>query len=81
MRAYDQVGTFLAQHGEHWRVPVARIDCLTEREKAVVRLLRAEKTYKEIGLELGISENTVRSHVVRIYSKLGIHNRYRLPRA
>jgi DNA-binding NarL/FixJ family response regulator len=53
---------------------------LTARELQVVRLLRAGKPYKAIAGELGISENTVRTHVHRAYLRLGVSSRYELPR-
>ena len=40
---------------------------LTKREKDVFELLVLNKTTKEIALELGISEKTVRNHVSFIY--------------
>ncbi|GAQ24277.1 LuxR C-terminal-related transcriptional regulator [Tepidanaerobacter syntrophicus] len=51
---------------------------LTEREEEIVELLLAGKTYKTIGSELYISENTVKTHVKKIYSKLNIRNRTEL---
>jgi DNA-binding NarL/FixJ family response regulator len=46
----------------------------------VVRLLRAGKSYRQIALALEIAENTVKTHVQRVYSKLGVSSRYELPR-
>ncbi|WP_051325022.1 HDOD domain-containing protein [Candidatus Solirubrobacter pratensis] len=48
---------------------------LSERELRVVRGLRAGKGGKQIALELGISESTVRSHLHRIYRRLGVADR------
>jgi LuxR family transcriptional regulator, maltose regulon positive regulatory protein len=45
---------------------------LTERELAVLRLLPAPLSNREIGRELYVSVNTVRSHVQAIYRKLGV---------
>jgi DNA-binding CsgD family transcriptional regulator len=46
---------------------------LTDRERQVATLLARGMTYKQIRLELGISEGTVQSHVARIYRKLGVN--------
>jgi DNA-binding CsgD family transcriptional regulator len=45
-----------------------------------VRLLRAGKSYRQIGIDLKIAENTVKTHVQRVYAKLGVSSRYDLPR-
>lgn len=49
-------------------------DALTSREREVVCLVACGFTSKDIGLSLGISENTVESHRRRIMSKLDINN-------
>lgn len=48
---------------------------LTKREKDVFELLVLNKTTKEIALELGISEKTVRNHVSNAMQKLGCKGR------
>jgi ATP/maltotriose-dependent transcriptional regulator MalT len=48
---------------------------LTERELAVLRLLPTRLSNREIGRELYVSVNTVRSHVHAIYRKLGVATR------
>ena len=48
---------------------------LTKREKDVFELLVLKKTTKEIALELGISEKTVRNHVSNAMQKLGCKGR------
>ncbi|MFQ5409158.1 MAG: response regulator [Anaerolineales bacterium] len=52
----------------------AQID-LSRREMDVLRLLASAATYREIGEQLYITEETVRSHVKRILAKLGQPNR------
>lgn len=47
-------------------------EALTPREREVVCLVACGYTSKDVGLSLGISENTVESHRRRIMSKLGI---------
>ena len=54
------------------RVNAAQLD-LTEREQAVLRCLVRGRTYQETADELGISLDTVRSHVRRVYGKLQVH--------
>lgn len=44
---------------------------LTPREQGVLGMLAQGKSYAEVGSMLGVSENTVRSHVRSIYEKLG----------
>lgn len=51
---------------------------LTRRETEVLQLLRQKLSNKEISSALAISESTVKFHLVRIFQKLGIHNRYAL---
>jgi DNA-binding NarL/FixJ family response regulator len=48
---------------------------LTEREGEVLQLLAHGFQNKQIALELGISEHTVKFHVSAIYAKLGVTNR------
>jgi LuxR family maltose regulon positive regulatory protein len=49
---------------------------LTEREVAVLRLLRGTLSLREIGLELYVSPNTVKTHAQAIYRKLGVSTRH-----
>lgn len=49
---------------------------LTEREVAVLRLLRGTLSLREIGQELYVSPNTVKSHAQAIYRKLGVSTRH-----
>ncbi len=48
---------------------------LSDRERQVYRLLKQGKTRRQISEELGISLNTVRTHVRSIYEKTGVHDR------
>ena len=50
-------------------------DQLTAREKEILTHLAKGFTYKEIGDEMFISDETVRSHLRRIYEKLHVHTR------
>ena len=46
---------------------------LTPREIDVLRLLARGSSYARIGMRLGVSANTVASHVKNTYRKLGVH--------
>jgi LuxR family maltose regulon positive regulatory protein len=48
---------------------------LTERELAVLRLLPTRLSNREIGRQLYVSINTVRTHIQAIYRKLGVATR------
>lgn len=48
---------------------------LTAREQAVLGLLPTGLSAREIGDELGISRDTVKTHTKRIYQKLGVSSR------
>jgi LuxR family transcriptional regulator, maltose regulon positive regulatory protein len=48
---------------------------LTEREAAVLRLLGGTLSLREIGNELYVSANTVKTHTQAIYRKLGVSSR------
>lgn len=49
--------------------------CLTEREREVLKWMAIGKTNYEIGEILKISENTVDTHIRKIFDKLDAHNR------
>jgi LuxR family transcriptional regulator, maltose regulon positive regulatory protein len=49
---------------------------LTDRELDVLRWLDSDLTMAEIGAQLFISANTVKTHLKRIYAKLGARGRY-----
>ena len=48
---------------------------LTKREKEVFELLLSNKTTREIGSILFISEKTVRNHISNVMQKLDVINR------
>ncbi len=56
-------------------VPSINISALTERELEVVEWIRFGKTNEEIASILHISQNTVKSHLKRIYQKLNVSKR------
>jgi LuxR family maltose regulon positive regulatory protein len=49
---------------------------LSERERAVLQLLRGTLSAREIGQELCVSANTVKSHTRAVYRKLGVSTRH-----
>lgn len=51
---------------------------LTDREVEIAAMLCRGLTYKVIAQELKISENTVKSHVKNVYSKLGVRSKSEL---
>jgi LuxR family maltose regulon positive regulatory protein len=51
-------------------------DTLTEREVAVLRLLGGTLSLREIGQELHLSQNTIKTHTRAIYRKLGVSTRH-----
>jgi two-component system NarL family response regulator len=48
---------------------------LTSREVAVLELVAKGKSNKEIGVVLSLAEGTVKTHLKRIYDKLGVSDR------
>jgi len=50
-------------------------EALTKRETDVLRLLAKGRANKEIAVELGIGEKTVKTHVSSIRAKLGVQSR------
>ena len=50
-------------------------DELTEAELRILRLLASDLSQREIGQELYLSLNTVKSHIRTIFAKLGVNSR------
>jgi two-component system, NarL family, response regulator LiaR len=50
-------------------------EALTERETEVLKLLAQGQSNKQIARRLNNTEQTIKSHVSRILSKLGVHSR------
>ena len=55
--------------------PVAK---LTLRERQVMELILKARSNREIALQLGIEERTVRAHLARLMRKAGVDNRIKL---
>ncbi len=64
--AHDRIG--MGTDGRH-------LDQLTPRERDVLLLLVDGETTAGIAQRLGVSENTVRSHVQNLMSKMQVHSR------
>ncbi len=50
-------------------------EILTEREIAILRLVAIGKANKQVGAELGLSEETIKGHLKNIFSKLDVADR------
>ena len=48
---------------------------LTLRESQIIRLIGAGKTNREIGVELGLAEKTVKNYISGLFAKLGVTRR------
>jgi DNA-binding NarL/FixJ family response regulator len=55
-----------------------RVFGLTPRELDIVRMVAGGRTNKEIGEQLAIGENTVKSHLTHIFNKVGASSRMEL---
>ncbi|HEV3292463.1 MAG TPA: LuxR C-terminal-related transcriptional regulator [Streptosporangiaceae bacterium] len=58
------------------RRAVSAAEPLTDREITVLHLLGGSLSLREIGLELYVSANTVKTHTQAIYRKLGVSTRH-----
>ena len=51
-----------------------RLGMLTPREREVLILVCSGRTHREVAAELGVSVETARRHVRKVYWKLGVRN-------
>lgn len=75
LRRYRAWLTVLQHRLDVTGIPQAPIEPLTDREIAVLRLLRSNLSLREVGAELFVSYNTVKTHARSIYRKLGASSR------
>jgi two-component system response regulator NreC len=57
------------------RSPLPESDPLTAREREILALIAQGLTNRDIAAQLVVSLNTVKTHRLRIYQKLGLHDR------
>jgi LuxR family maltose regulon positive regulatory protein len=71
------LGTVLAAFPgrEPGRHRTGLVQPLTERELEVLRLLAAGRSNAELAAELFVEQSTVKTHLIHLYSKLGVHSR------
>lgn len=62
---------------ERMRRPEQDVVVLTPRETQVLRLVALGRSNKQIGLDLGIGESTVKTHLLKVFEKLGVTDRTR----
>lgn len=48
---------------------------LSQREMEILRHVASGKTNREIGKELFLTENTVKTHIANLFQKMGVHDR------
>ena len=48
---------------------------LTKREREILQALNAGMSRRELAEHLGVSQNTVKTHLKNVYTKLGVHTR------
>ncbi len=59
---------------------IEQLESLTPRERSVLKLLGAGLSMEDIAARLGVSDHTIRTHIGRLYAKLGCHSRLEVVR-
>jgi DNA-binding NarL/FixJ family response regulator len=66
-------------HAMPLRLQNARgVDLLSKREEEVVRLVSEGLTNREISVQLGLSEHTIRNYLFKVFDRLGVSSRVEL---
>lgn len=86
LQAYKEIIAITYSFSKGWRMihnPITGEDVaddLSTTEFSIAMLLSKRWSIREVAVHLGISENTVKTHVKNVYKKLGINNRKDLNR-
>lgn len=70
-----QIAHRVVNHFRTIEKPASDVDRLTPREQELLELLAKGYSYKELADHLGITINTVRTHLQHIYEKLHVQSR------
>jgi len=70
-----QIARKVIDHFRQIQRPASDVEKLTPREQEILELLSKGCYYKEISDKLGITMNTVRTHLQHIYEKLHVQSR------
>ena len=70
-----RVARKVVSHFQDQRPARPSLESLSDREAQVLGGLAQGRPYKDIGAALGISENTIRTYIRRIYEKLQVSSR------
>lgn len=65
----------VVQYFQQTSKPESKEEALSVRERQVLQFLAQGHAYKQIGDELGVSMDTTRTYIRRIYEKLHVHSR------
>jgi LuxR family maltose regulon positive regulatory protein len=65
----------LTSEGKTVDAPRTEPEPLTDRELQILALLQSDLSLRDIGSELFVSRNTAKTHVARVYRKLGVTSR------
>jgi DNA-binding NarL/FixJ family response regulator len=75
IHAAMQGGAWFSQRVAEKLAQPTNLPALTQREQDILRSIAQGKTDQQIGLDLGLSERTIRYDLQRIYEKLGVTTR------
>jgi DNA-binding NarL/FixJ family response regulator len=70
-----EIARRVVQHFQQTSGPASELGKLTPREQEVLAQLASGYRYKEIEVNLKISEGTLRSYIANVYEKLRVHSR------
>ena len=69
--------TTTSQPAQPTPAPVAQ-PALTPRERQIASYIADGRSNRDIAVQLGISEQTVKNHLTNIFEKVGVDNRLQL---